>query len=248
VTNSCGLSKACSHGLISAWKLVRSRWVLKSAWVQMLRHSDIDPSDTGTVRNHQSTEALRSGRLPQRSAVKMVGVGIGWLLVVSTAGCSSSPAGFPSGSGVATITWHRVATTSSVQSPPQPFSGAIAGISVSGRSVTPVPKADQNPGGGITIPSHLVLARWTGTFQGTEFQMTVSVGSLSISDLSSFKVDISGKFGSQSVQGTATSSSSQGGRLTFQGTVGHHHVVGSVKEPVEHSGSGTATATFTVTG
>jgi hypothetical protein len=180
--------------------------------------------------------------LRQWPVVKMVG--IGWLIAVSIAGCSSSPAGFPSGSGVATITWHRVATTSSVQSPPQPFSGAIAGIPVSGKSVTPVPKADQNPGGGITIPSHFVLARWTGTFQGTKFQMTLSVGSLS----TSFKVDISGKFGSQSVHGTATSSASQDGRLTFQGTVGHHHIVGSVKEPVEHSGSGTATATFRVTG
>jgi len=188
--------------------------------------------------------------LRQWPAVKMVvvGLGVGSIIAFSIAGCSSSPAGFPSGSGSATITWHRVATTSSLQSPPQPFSGTIAGIPVSGTSVTPVPNTNQNPASGISIPSHLVLARWTGTFQSTHFQLTVSVGDLSTANLSSFTFDISGKFGSQSVHGTGRASSSQQSHLTFQGTVGRHHVVGSVKEPVEQSGSGTATATFTVTG
>lgn len=223
-------------------------WLPGYGWVPMRRQSDTTRSGTGTVDTNSLRKHLRSSRLRHQLKVKLVGVCLGSLIAFSITGCSSSSAGFPSGSGVATITWHRVATTSSLQSPPQPFSGTIAGIPVSGRSVTPVPKANQNPGGGISIPSHLVLARWTGTFQGTDFLMTVSVGDLSITNLSSVTFDISGKFGSQIVHGTGRASSSQQSQLTFQGTVGHHHVVGSVKEPVEQGGSGTATATFTVTG
>lgn len=218
--------------------------------VREIRHLDIPTQIRRPLVPLQpiASQSIGGGGLQPRFGVKMVGVSIGSLFALSVAGCSSSPAGFPSGSGVATITWHRVATTSSLQSPPQPFSGTIAGIPVSGRSVTPVPKADQNPGGGISIPSHLVLARWTGTFQGTNFEMTVSVGQLSLTNLSSVTFDISGKFGSQSVHGTGRATSNQQSQLTFQGTVGHHHVVGSIKEPVEQNGLGTATATFTVTG
>jgi hypothetical protein len=210
------------------------------------RYSNRASSGTGTFKNRQPSEEPRSRRLRQRPAVKMVGIVLGSIIAFSIPGCSSSPAGFPSGSGSATITWHRVATTSSLQSPPQPFSGTIAGIPVGGTSVTPVPKTNQSDGS--NIPSHLILARWTGTFQGTHFQLTVSVGDLSITNLSSLRFDISGNFGSQSVHGTGRASSSHQSQLTFQGTVGHHHVVGSVKEPVEQSGSGTAIATFTVTG
>jgi len=173
------------------------------------------------------------------------GIGIA-LVALALSGCATT--GFPTGSGTATITWHSVGGVSEANpTRPQPYSGTIAGVPLSGKSVTPVPHTTLNPGGGVSLPSRLTLARWTGTFEGKAFVLTASVSTSGLTHISSLTVDIDGTFGTAHVRGTASGSESQPNILHFKGEVGHHHVSGTVR-PVQHGATNKATASFTVTG
>jgi hypothetical protein len=77
--------------------------------------------------------------------------------------------------------------------------------------------------------------------------VTFLLGKTSLS-LGSFTVDIDGTFGSQRVRLTAVPVTDNSNTIRFQGTVGHHHVTGSIGSPKKTGASNEATATFTVTG
>jgi hypothetical protein len=66
-------------------------------------------------------------------------------------------------------------------------------------------------------------------------------------NLAAVGIDVDGTFGSQTVRCTASLTPHHPDSVTFRGTVGPHHVTGTVR-PVQHGVANTATATFTVTG
>lgn len=167
------------------------------------------------------------------------------LASIVLAGCGAPS--FPAGPGTATFTWHSVERTEgATPGLPQPYSGTVAGIPVSGR-VTPdfVPA----PGGGVSFPERLTLARWTGSFLGHAFALTVTflLAKASLS-LGSFTVDIDGTWGSQPVRFTAEPGKDNTSSIRFQGTVGQHHVNGSIGRLRNAGATNEATATFTVAG
>jgi hypothetical protein len=165
---------------------------------------------------------------------------IGLSVVLMTVALSGCATGFPTGAGTATITWRGVSGAPLTR--PQPYSGTIAGVPVSGDSRSPVPHF---PGG--HFPPKLILARWTGSFQGQKFDITLSVKTAGLAINPSPTADISGTLGSEPVTGTARAPASHPNILHFVATIGHHHVTGTVK-PFNHGSTGKATATFTVTG
>ena len=183
-----------------------------------------------------------------RRVVRMSNVG-GLLAVTSIALAGCGAPSFPAGPGTATITWHSLQPApGSTQGPPQPYTGTVAGIPVSGLSTPVIPPAPSS-GAGLSLPHRLALARWTGRFLGQNFALTVTflLGNTSLS-LGSFTVDIDGTFGSQPVRFTAVPISSNSNTIRFQGTIGHHHVTGTIGSATKTGASNEATATFTVTG
>ena len=155
----------------------------------------------------------------------------------------------PEGSGTATLGWHSVQPTdATTQGPPQPYSGTVAGIPVSGISNPVRPYRLPGPGGGVSLPSPLTLGRWTGSFQGHAFTLNVSFATSALANLNSVTVDIVGTLGSQAVRFTAAPTGKNPNVVIFQGTVGRHHVTGTV-QPFQATGADhKATATFTVAG
>jgi hypothetical protein len=180
------------------------------------------------------------------AAVVVVVAGLGAVTAVALSGRQAT---FPTGSGTATITWQTVRASGSATSSPQPFSGTIAGVPISGVSTTPTPRSFAQPGSNPTIPSQLTLARWTGTFASKTFSVAVSAD---LSKLASgltgpgFTVKVDGTYGTEPVHATASFSATPD-ELTFAGTVGHHHITGSV-HPTENGAANTAAASFVVTG
>ncbi len=166
----------------------------------------------------------------------------------------------PTGPGTATITWHSAG--GGVNSLPQPFSGTVAGLSLSGTATGANPSNVTNttatPGAPVTFPSHLHVATWTGTLGGTQFDLDVS---LSIGRGASAPAAttpgsapgitatflVTGSFGTQPVHVTATIDPQHPDELAFSGTVGNLNVTGTVNELQEKGTTGTATASFNVT-
>jgi hypothetical protein len=158
-------------------------------------------------------------------------------------------AGFPTGTGSATITWQRVAGSSPA---PQPYRGTIAGIPLSGTAVTATAHVSGGTGGGVVLPSTIALARWTGRFDGRSFNLIVSTrvpaGGLSaLATPSGFVVTVAGTYGGDPVRGTmrpiGSSSSAR-----FDATIGPDHVTGIITAPTQSGSTGSVKATFTVTG
>lgn len=164
--------------------------------------------------------------------------GIGTLLLVFTAcaACSGS-SGFPAGAASATVTWHQVPDSSI--GVPQPFSGTVAGQSVTGTALIPRPTSFTN----------FILGEWTGTFEGKTFHLTVSAsfpnGLGSASSDSTLTVKIAGTYGSWRVSGTATEVGNSN-NATFTASIGPHHVSGTLAPVNEGQSTATASAHFTV--
>ena len=195
--------------------------------------------------------SLRHAGTKSPAVARSVGLGIA-VVTLTLAGCAT--AGFPTGSGTATITWHSVdGSYGGSEAHSQPYSGSIAGFPVTGKVVMPIPHAIRTPEGSVSLPSILVLARLTGSFQGKSFALTLSVRTSellplkNLFNLSSFVAHVAGTYGSQVVKGTATAPASHPNTFRFMGTIGHHHLTGTVR-PIRHGSTNTATATFTVTG
>jgi hypothetical protein len=190
------------------------------------------------LTGRRSGEASRCRRVVRMACIG----GLAALTSVAMASCGSPS--FPTDHGTATITWRSLPNNGATKSPPQPYSGTVAGIPVSGRALPPPPI---KPGSVTSIPTHLPLAQWTGTFEGHAFSVKV-VANFSSANLSSFTVDADGTFGSQAVRIIAGPAPASSNTISFHGTIGHHHVTGSVRPGVSHGTHGKATATFTVTG
>lgn len=165
-----------------------------------------------------------------RLLVQALGVG------VLCAACSGS-SGFPSGAASATVTWHQVPDSSI--GVPQPFSGTVAGHSVSGTALIPRPTSFTN----------FILGEWTGTFEGKTFHLTVSAsfpgGLGSASSDSTLTVKIAGTYGSWKVTGTATEVANSNNAI-FTAAIGPHHVSGTLAPVNEGQSTATASAHFTV--
>ena len=159
------------------------------------------------------------------------------LSALALAGCGT-PA-FPTGSGTATFTWHSVG--SALTNAPQPYAGTIAGIPVQGRALPPPPI---KPGGTGKIPARLEVARWTGTFDGHSFALTVTLPTAEFSVTPT--VDVDGTFGSQRVRFIVGPARASATTVPFHGTVGPHRVTGSVRPSQRRDDQNRATATFTV--
>lgn len=167
------------------------------------------------------------------------------LTSVALAGCGTPS--FPNGHGTATITWHSLPNNgATTKSPPQPYSGTVAGIPVNGKAFPAVPPSIKP--GSLTIPTHLQLAQWTGAFEGHTFSLKVVANFAKAANPSSITLDVDGTFGSQKVTFIVGPAPATSNTISFHGTVGHHHVTGSVRPGVSHGSNGKATATFTVTG
>ena len=169
---------------------------------------------------------------------------IAGLFFLAEAGCGTSS--FPTGTGTATITWRPVASGNDLQRPPQPFAGTIAGIPVTGKALAPVVPA----GGLASLPPRLTLAHWTGRFQGHAFSLTVSASTSVLAQPLTATFDADGRLGSQNVHVVVGPvSQTNPNAIQFQGTVGSHHVTGTVALPTDHGqATRTATATFAVAG
>lgn len=99
-----------------------------------------------------------------------------------------------------------------------------------------------------SLPARLSLARWTGSFDGHAFSLTVSLKTSALADTASMTAYVDGTFGSQAARFVIGPEPATATTLSFHGTVGTHHVTGTVR-PASHRGSeNEATATFTVTG
>jgi hypothetical protein len=171
------------------------------------------------------------------------------IVPVTLSGCSSTPNTISTGTGTATITWEPVSGSSTgFGNPPQPFTGTIDGLRLSGVATTP--KANS--------ATTIEFFRWKGTFAGKPFDVGLFATYHPATSLSNPaarfpSIKITGKWGSQAVNGhIVTPSAAQlkngKGPLRFDGTVGEYKVSGSIPQP---TGTGdrtkrTGTATFTI--
>jgi hypothetical protein len=155
------------------------------------------------------------------------------------------------GSGTATITWQKVG--GGVYPPPQPFSGVVDGISVTGKATGASPNNASNPSPQSgTIPNQIHAASWVGTLGGTSFDLDVTLvvgnGASSSLQFLNASYNVTGTYGSQRVDITARviNASISNGSFQFSGTVGNLSVIGSVPAWSESGGTETVRASFTV--
>lgn len=196
----------------------------------------------------------RAGNRTSRRAVLGGGVVLGGAAVASFAPwMSEDAAAIGTGQGRATISWAPGETSTSADgNPPQPFSGRIRGMRLSGVSrALPPPANFGSTSGGAKSILDVPFQSLEGKLGGKSFHLSVSLGagrSASGIALEGFKV--TGKYGSESVLaflGAPTSEVSSGSPLSplrFSGMIGTMKVEGVVANPHRHS----VTARFTVSG
>jgi hypothetical protein len=90
----------------------------------------------------------------------------------------------------------------------------------------------------------LEVARWTGTFEGRTFALAVTLLTSGLATTAT--VDVDGRFGSQPVRFVVGPEPVSSTTVHFHGTVGPHHVTGSVRPSQGRGARNRATATFTV--
>jgi hypothetical protein len=178
------------------------------------------------------------------AVVVVAGLGAVSAVALSNSGATT----FLGGSGTATFTWQSVQSNGAPGGAPTPFSGTIAGVPVQGQSSTPLSQGGGPTGGGPTLPTQFTLFRWTGTYGGKSFDLAVSpdLRSSLAGSPTGFNVKVDGTYGSQPVHLTASLALTQANALHFDGTIGPHHVTGTVWP--KGNGANTAVATFVVTG
>ena len=145
------------------------------------------------------------------------------------------------GTGTATFTWQSIVTSGNdFKSAPEPFTGTMAGIPVSGKALSPV-----LPAAGLTsLPPRLTMAMWTGRFQGHTF----SENTAALRNLTTVTFDVDGTLGSQNVRVIVGPRRRNPNSIAFHGTIGDHQATGPVTATPAQGASSKATATFTVSG
>ena len=180
---------------------------------------------------------------------------VGALLGALTETASSATPTVPIGPGSATIHWKPVnASPGSFDQLPQPFTGIVDGISVSGVATMPLTTFTSPTNPAVII---LELVNWEGTFRTQPFDVAVFVEysnqATSGNPATYFpKITFFGAWGNEFVHGSVLRPSaaelrSGKGPLRFRGRVGDLTVVGKVKQPTGTRDEQTGSATFVVT-
>jgi hypothetical protein len=175
----------------------------------------------------------------------LVGVGVGIYMAAQASAIGP-------GSGTATISWQPVGAgsvnsdTGGVNDQPQPFTGSIEGIGVSGTARFVI------PGNASALSeSSIPLQRYTGSFDGKSFNLEVTV-SLSRSGATSSTAPtdagfvVNGTWGSDNVHAVITApTNTNSNTADFRGTIGQWKVTGTITGPANGATS-KGTASFTV--
>ena len=176
-------------------------------------------------------------------------VGIGAVIAGLVVAESHSSGAVSAGKGTATIGWNPVpgagGITNGSVGPPQPFTGTINGVAVSGVSTTLL---TSNSLGSVTKPlseKNIPIFRWKGTYGGKPFDLR----EILFDDGSPFGV--AGTYGDQSVKASISGPTMQNADdvhvpIDFQATIGEWKVSGTISGPLGGGGKQTARATFTV--
>ncbi len=96
--------------------------------------------------------------------------------------------------------------------------------------------------------ARLTLARWTGSYDGHAFSLTVSLKASPLPDTASVTAYVDGTFGSQPAHFVVGPDPTTDAEVSFHGTVGPHGVTGTVRPGSRRGSENRATASFTVTG
>jgi hypothetical protein len=140
-----------------------------------------------------------------------------------------------------------------VGNPPQPFSGTIEGIPISGVATTPLTTISTP---GQAKSSTIKLFRWKGTLGGKPYDVGLyaeyhrSTGT-SEPEGSFPGVTVSGTWGTEAVNGriatpSAAEIKSGTGPVHFDGTIGGLKVSGTITRPTGNDTGQSGSATFTV--
>jgi hypothetical protein len=166
--------------------------------------------------------------------------------------------GLTPGSGTATITWK--VPGGGVYPPPKAFSGTVEGLTLSGTATGASPNnagtATTEPGAHQTVPSGAYLGHWQGTLGGTPFNLTVTEslgvpppGSVHNKYVGGFSVviHVTGTYGTDAVNATATPNPFHAGSIPFSGTAGNLAIKGTVSAPTETGTTARVHVRFRVT-
>jgi hypothetical protein len=203
-------------------------------------------------RRHQS-ESRSRWRPRWFIAGPLVVLVVGVFLVALAETASSTTLTFSIGRGLATVHWKPVEENpNDFEQPPQPFRGAVGGISVSGVATMPLTTFNPPPSN-PTAPLLLEIANWEGTLGREPFDVAIFLQypdqAPSDDPTSSYPaITFFGAWGNELVLGSVDAPSraelkSGRGPLRFRGTVGDLSVVGKLTQPTgtRHEQSGTAT-------
>lgn len=154
----------------------------------------------------------------------------------------------PLGRGTATITWTgQSGLTPTITS----VHGAARGLPIVATGTVPKPPHLGASAGAtsVSIPASIPLADIEGSISGTAFTLHVSL-TLSGLNLTSNKSQtfgtVTGSFRGQSIKAVLTGRPAASA-VSFRGTIGSDHVVGTITRVVHHAKTSTAYATFNVT-
>ena len=171
---------------------------------------------------------------------------------------SRTPSELSTGSGTAMITWKSVSgSTGTTSPPPQPFTGTIEGVPISGTSLITIYSSTSglslsNPSSLSSLPSEVHAATWKGALGDKRFSVVVYVNLkaalVSGGQSPSAEVNVTGTYGSERVSLVARGRKGQNPNLAFfSGTIGGLKVSGVAHMPKRNGDITTSTATFTVT-
>jgi hypothetical protein len=194
----------------------------------------------------------------KRSRRVLIGAGIAALAVIAVIATlvilqNNGIGTLKPGSGSATITWNQ--TGGGVTPPPQPFSGTIEGLTLTGTAIPakkPIPQVNPTTHT-FVFPSHIPMATWSGTLGGTAFHLEVSMsfgpppGTAVNPHNYAFKgysITANGTYGSQPVNAVVTINRNSLVEA-FTGTIGNLKVSGTISQPKENGKTGTLSVPFT---
>lgn len=172
---------------------------------------------------------------------------------------TKSPNGIGDGSGTATINWVPTNTESTTGNPPQPFTGTIGGLALSGVATTSPDSGSliSPPGSSTAVPKEVPIFIWKGMLDGTDFHLVVSIdqssfGSPTKSTVGSPLFRVTGTYGSQAVVGDvpipkSADLNSSSAPIAFGGTSGGKKVRGLIHAPTGDRTLQTAVVSYTVT-
>jgi hypothetical protein len=206
------------------------------------------------VRLHRNTSRPK-GHLRWTFAVPVVVLVIVTLIGGLAGTASSATLTVSTGPGSATIHWKSVKENPESFEPlPQPFTGVVDGITVSGVATMPfttIVVSPSDPTGSILVE----VVNWEGSLGGKPFDVAIFVGysdqSTTVSPTSIIpKITVLGAWGKELVLGSITPSKAElksgQGPLRFHGRVGDLRVRGEVSQPTGTRRQRSSSATFFV--